>query len=233
VPVVVVEDERADAERAGRRRGRHQRDHRGELLAERLADEVIAQQERRVAERLRAAGLGQELVTRSDVLADHAEPESPPLRHLPSPTSAPCGPLWPRLRPSAGGFRTSRWRSAGTEASLAQVESRHGGPARQDGWSARARRADPRSPSVSPSFRMYSPVASRTGRCQGLVAMVRGSWKFVSSPWYAGGVPKVHTSKRIPGAGSRGGEGPARRVCGRVRRPWTSPSSSRPSQRIC
>lgn len=106
VPVVVVEGERADAKRARRRGGGHERDHRGELLAEGLADEVVAQEQGRVPERLRAAGLRHQLLARANVLADHAEPEPPPC-HVPLPPSMPghCGR---RPRAPAGGFRTSR-----------------------------------------------------------------------------------------------------------------------------
>jgi hypothetical protein len=58
--------------------GGRQRDHRGELVAEGLAHESVAQQQGRVAEGLRPAGLGEQPVAGADSFAEHAEPEGSP-----------------------------------------------------------------------------------------------------------------------------------------------------------
>jgi hypothetical protein len=53
----------------------HERDHRCELGTERLAYEVVTQQQRRVAEFLGSAGRDDELLARADPFAQHSEPE--------------------------------------------------------------------------------------------------------------------------------------------------------------
>ena len=49
-----------------------------ELVAEGLGHEVVAQQQGRVAEGLRPAGLGEQPVAGADPFAEHAEPEGSP-----------------------------------------------------------------------------------------------------------------------------------------------------------
>jgi hypothetical protein len=49
-----------------------------ELVAEGLAHEMVAQQQGRVAEGLRPAGLGEQPLTRADLIAEHAEPQGSP-----------------------------------------------------------------------------------------------------------------------------------------------------------
>jgi hypothetical protein len=74
---------------------------------------MVTQQQGGVAERLSAASLRQQLLARSDVLADHAEPEPPPFHHVlpPAPRlDLDAGPLWSASGAPAGGFRTWRWR---------------------------------------------------------------------------------------------------------------------------
>jgi hypothetical protein len=78
MPPVVVEHQGADPQRPGGAGGGRQRDHRGELVAEGLAHESVAQQQGRVAEGLRPAGLGEQPVAGADPFAEHAEPEGSP-----------------------------------------------------------------------------------------------------------------------------------------------------------
>jgi hypothetical protein len=78
MPPVVVEHQGADRQRPGGAGGGRQRDHRGELVAEGLAHESVAQQQGRVAEGLGPAGLGEQPVAGADPFAEHAEPVGSP-----------------------------------------------------------------------------------------------------------------------------------------------------------
>jgi hypothetical protein len=78
MPVVVVEHQSADPQCPGGASGGRQRDHRGELVTEGLAHEVVAQQQRGVAEGLCPTGLGEQSLAGADPFAEHAEPEGSP-----------------------------------------------------------------------------------------------------------------------------------------------------------
>lgn len=75
VPIVVVEHQAADPQGPGGTGGGHQRHQRRELIAERLSHEVVAQQQRRVAERFGSVGRVQQSLSAGDRFADHPEPE--------------------------------------------------------------------------------------------------------------------------------------------------------------
>src|SRR5689334_22094981 len=81
VPVVVVEDETADAQPRGRACRVHQRRDRRELITERLGNEVVADEKRRKAKVFGAANGERQLLACTYVLPDDAEAEWALLPH--------------------------------------------------------------------------------------------------------------------------------------------------------